>query len=454
MNVAIIGAGLAGLACACELADAGHRVTLFERRPWAGGKAYSFVDDETGETVDNGQHIFMTCTTAYIEFLRRIGTLHLTKRQGRLRVAVFDARGRRSDLAAVSLPPPLHLLPSFATYRHLSLADRARVARGVSAITRVSADRRADFDDVTFGDWLRRNGQSGRVIREFWDLIVVPALNCRSDDASAAQALFLFHEGFLASAESAAVGVPMAGLSELHAEPAVRYIEARGGQIVARSAIESIDLRGGRVEAIVTAGGERLVFDGYVSALPPAQLLGVLPEYARAKPPFSWLSDIRTSPIVNLHLWFDRPVTGVDFAAFTGSDLQWVFNRTRIAGEEARGEEHLVLSQSAAARYLDLDKAQLLELLLPQLRSALPAAHAATLKRSVLIKEPDATFVPSPGLRRPGAATPIENLFLAGAYTDTGWPATMESAVRSGVQAAGAVAAWSPRSHPAPVTVA
>jgi squalene-associated FAD-dependent desaturase len=452
MNVAIIGAGLAGLACGCELADAGHRVTLFERRPWAGGKAYSFVDDETGETVDNGQHIFMTCTTAYMDFLRRIGTLHLTKRQRRLRVAVFDARGRRSDLAAMPLPAPLHLLPSFATYRHLSLADRARVARGVAAITRVSPKRRDDFDGVTFGEWLRRNGQSESVIRDFWDLIVVPALNCRSDDASAAQALFLFHEGFLASAESAAVGVPMVGLSELHAEPAVRYIESRGGQCVTRSAIESVDVRDGRVEAMVNAGGERLVFDAYVSALPPAQLLGVLPEDVRTQAPFSSLPAIRMSPIVNLHLWFDRPALGIDFAAFTGSDLQWVFNRTRIAG--ADGEEHLVLSQSAADRYVDLDKARMLELLLPQLQRALPAARSAQLTRSVLIKEPDATFVPAPGLRRPGAATPIENLFLAGAYTDTGWPATMESAVRSGVQAAGAVAAWSPQSHPAPVTVA
>ena len=454
MNVAIIGAGLAGLACGCELADAGHRVTLLERRPWAGGKAYSFVDDETGETVDNGQHIFMTCTTAYIDFLRRIGTLHLTKRQRRLRVAVFDARGRRSDLAAMPLPPPLHLLPSFATYRHLSLADRARVARGVAAITRVSPKCRDDFDGVTFGDWLRRNGQSERVLRNFWDLIVVPALNCRSDDASAAQALFLFHEGFLASDESAAVGVPMVGLSELHAEPAVRYIESRGGQLVARSAVESIDVRDGRVDAIVTAAGERLAFDAYISALPAAQLLALLPESARAQPPFSSLNAMRMSPIVNLHLWFDRPVLGIDFAAFTGSDLQWAFNRTRIAGAEGSDEEHLVLSQSAADRYIDLDKAQLLELLLPQLQRALPAARAAQLTRSVLIKEPDATFVPSPGLRRPGASTPVENLFLAGAYTDTGWPATMESAVRSGEQAARTIAAWSPQSHPAPATVA
>lgn len=454
MRVAIIGGGLAGLACGCELADAGHRVTVLERRPWTGGKAYSFVDPETRETVDNGQHVFMACTTAYIEFLRRLGTLHLTRRQRRLRVAVFDARGRRSDLAAGRLPRPLHLLASFATYRHLSLADRALVARAVAAIGRVRADRREEFDAMTFGDWLRRHGQPESVIRDFWDLIVVPVLNCRGDDASAAQALFVFQEGFLASGESAAIGVPAVGLSELHAAPAVHYIEARGGEVLGRAAIERIDVRGDRVEALLTASGERLEFDAYVSALPPSQLLHVLPEETRAYAPFLWLTSMRTSPIVNLHLWFDGPVADLDFAAFTGSDLQWVFNRTRIAGEAGGGGEHLVLSQSAAHRFVGLDKRELIDLLLPQLQRALPGARAARLVRSTVIKEVDATFVPAPGLRRPPSETPIENLFLAGAYTDTGWPATMESAVRSGIAAASSIAAKAPRLSRTPSLVA
>lgn len=454
MRVAIIGGGLAGLACGCELADAGHRVTVFERRPWTGGKAYSFVEPETGETVDNGQHVFMACTTAYIAFLRRLGSLHLTRRQRRLRVAVFDGRGRRSDLAAAPLPPPLHLLPSFAIYRHLSLADRALVARGVAAIGRVRAGRRQDFDAMTFGDWLRREHQTEAVIRDFWDLIITPALNCRCDDASAAQALFVFQEGFLASAESAAIGVSAAGLSELHAAPAVSYIEARGGEVLGRAAIDGIDVRGGHVRALLTANGERMAFDAYVSALPPPQLLGVLPEDARAQPPFAWLAAMRMSPIVNLHLWYDRPVMDLDFAAFTGSDMQWVFNRSRISGAASDSGEHLVLSQSAAHRLAGLDKGELIDLLLPQLERALPRVRTGRLVRSTVIKELDATFVPAPGLRRPGAETPIDNLFLAGAYTDTEWPATMESAVRSGIAAACSIVAKAPWLSREPVVVA
>ena len=453
MRVAIIGGGLAGLACGCELADAGHRVTLFERRPWTGGKAYSFVDAETGETIDNGQHIFMSCTTAYIDFLERLGTLHLTRRQRRLRVDVIDADGRRARLAAAPLPGPLHLLPSLAAYRHLSLAGRAVVARGAAAIARASADRR-ELDEMTFGDWLRAHGQPDRLIAAFWDLIVVPTLNCGSDDASAAQVLFVFQQGLLASSRAAAIGVPAVGLSQLHAEPAVRYIEARGGEVLERTAIERIDVRGDRVEALLTASGARLEFDAYVSALPPSQLLDVLPEETRACAPFSWLASMRTSPIVNLHLWFDRAVVEIDFAAFTGCDLQWLFNRTRIAGGSDEDEQHLVLSQSAAARYVGLGKQELIDLLLPQLQRALPSVRGGRLLRSTVIKEIDATFVPAPGLRRPGAATPIENLYLAGAYTNTGWPATMESAVRSGAAAARSIEATTRRLLRTPAMVA
>lgn len=439
MKVAVVGAGLAGLAAGCELVDRGHRVTLFERRPWPGGKAYSFIDQETGETVDNGQHIFMRCTTAYIEFLRRLGTLHLTRIQERLSVPVLDASGRLSVLAASTLPPPVHLLRSFVTYAHLPLRERVRVARGVTAIARLPMEQRESFAGETFAGWLRARGLSEFVIREFWDLIVVPTLNCRSDRASAAQALFVFQEGLLASSTSAAIGLPLAPLSELHGMPAVRYIESRGGEVRLRAGKESLVISEGRFAGLRHPVGAEECFDACVIALPPAQALDIVPPVIRRESPFCDLIAFETSPIVNLHLWFDGPVMDHEFVAFTGCELQWAFSRTRIAGRSDDTRDHIVLSLSAADEILDLEKQELVARLLPQLERALPRARSRKLLRTVVIKEPDATFVPSPGLRRPTNTTTLPNLTLAGAYTDTGWPATMESAVRSGMSAARAL---------------
>jgi squalene-associated FAD-dependent desaturase len=452
MRVAIVGAGLAGLACGCELTERGHDVTVFEKRPWAGGKAYSFTDPDTGETVDNGQHIFMRCTTAYVDFLRRIGTLHLTMLQRRLSVPVIGAEGRVAHLAASPLPAPLHLLPSFARYAHLALYERARIARAVTAISRMRRENRAEYAHDSFARWLRSRGQSESAIREFWDLIVVPALNCRSEQASAETALFVFQEGFLRSAESAALGLPRVGLSELHADPALRYIEARGGKTYLRTTIDEVEIASGGFSAIRRADGARERFDACVIALPPRAARAILPADWRDAAPFQLLGQFDTSPIVNVHLWFDGPVSDLPFAAFAACELQWCFNRTRIAllkrgarleygqnGQSADREAHLVLSLSAADEYLALEKPEILDHLLPQLHRALPASRTRRLRRAVVVKEPDATFVPAPGLRRPGNHTPVRHLFLAGAYTDTGWPATMESAVRSGLAAAEAV---------------
>jgi squalene-associated FAD-dependent desaturase len=438
VRVAVLGGGLAGLAAACDLADAGHAVTIFERRPWAGGRTYSFVERETGEQVDNGQHVFMPCMTAYTGFLRRLGTLHLAKRQTRLRVPVFDRAGRRSDLWAAPLPSPFHLGPSFARYLHLSPADKLRVARALVAVTRLSRERRAELNGETFGEWLRGHGQSETAIHDFWDLIVVPTLNARSDEGSAAQALFVFQEGFLASSTATALGVPAVGLSALHVEPALRYVQERGGEVRLGCTVDRLEVEEGAVSAVVPANGPPETFDAYVAALPPKDLLQLLPSAQRERRTFDTLAGFATAPIVNLHLWFDGPAAPFDFAAFVGSELQWIFNRSRISGESG-GAEHLVISLSAAGAFVGLSKRDLEERFLPQVQAALPRTRGRRLLRFVAIKEPEATFLAAPGLCRPGSATPLRNLALAGAYTDTGWPATMESAVRSGRAAAEAL---------------
>jgi squalene-associated FAD-dependent desaturase len=439
VNVGVIGAGLAGLAAACELADLGHRVTVYERRPWAGGKTYSFVDRETGCEIDNGQHVFMACTTSYTSFLRRLGTLGLTRRQRRLHVPVLDADGRRSHLAASALPAPLHLAPSFLRYAHLGLAEKARIAKLLASVALSSGANGAGLEHESFAGWLRIRGQPEGTIAGFWDFLVLPTLNARAGEVSAAAALFVLKEGFLASPTSAAIGIPAVPLSRLHVDPAVRYVEARGGEVRPGCGVERVCVEAGRVTALLLRDGSRAQHEAYVCAVPHTRLPQLLPAGVTDRAPLAALAEIPVSPIVNLHLWFDRPVAEFAFAAFVGCELQWVFNRSRLDLSRAPGEHHLVISLSGAGAYMALDRRALLERFLPQLRRALPASREAELVRTVVVKEPEATFVPAPGVVRPGPVTEFENFLLAGAYTSTGWPATMESAVRSGLTAARAL---------------
>ncbi len=439
MNVAIVGGGLAGLSAACELADLGHTVTIFERRPWCGGKTYSHEDDETGEEVDNGQHIYMACTTAYIDFLRKIGTAGLVKRQKRLRVRVFDAAGRLSELRASALPPPLHLGWSFFRYRHLGLRAKARIARALVAATALTEAERLALHSVTLGHWLRELGQDDGTIRAFWDFMLIPTINARADDSSAADALFVLRHGFLHSNTNAAIGVSTVGLSKLQVDPAIHYIEARGGTVRTGTTVDQIAVEDGRAVGVRVAGALE-PFDGVVCALPAKQSLQVLPPDLEQGGILDALAAVETAPIVNLHCWFDRRVAGYPFAAYVGNELQWVFNRGLLDREPQRAQHRIVISLSAAQPYMQLTKRELEERFMPQIRAAVPGAAEASLLRFAAIKEPEATFVPAPGLRRVDAVTSVPGLVLAGAHTNTGWPATMESAIRSGRSASEALA--------------
>lgn len=438
MRIAIVGAGLAGLAAGCELADHGHQVTLFEKRPFAGGKTYSFTDSETGDIADNGQHVFMQCTTEYTAFLRKLGTLHLARRQKRLRAPVFDASGRRSIIAAAPLPAPLHLLPSFLTYKHLGVRSKLRVGRLLASVQRMSEDERHALSETSFDAWLRAHGQGDTEIRRFWDFLLLPTLNARSPEVSASDALFVVRRGFLTSSRSSAIGLAINGLTALHVDPAIAYIEARGCALTTGCNVTGLD-GDDRRAWVKSADGNTAEFDAAICATGHRQALALLPDAVLDDAAFAGLRNMAAAPIINLHCWFDRPVAPFSMAAFIDSELQWVFNRGRLDARAAVGGEHLVVSLSGAQRYMEMDKAELERHFVPILEQALPAAQEAALVRFVAIKEPEATFVPAPGLRRPPNATRIANVMVAGAYTATGWPATMESAVRSGNAAARAI---------------
>ena len=439
-SVAVLGGGLAGMAAAWRLVNAGYRVALVERRPYLGGRAYSFVDRETGQEVDNGQHVFLGCCDAYRTFLDEIGTLPLTSRQERLRVEVRSPDGRRGILSGLPLPAPFHLLPSLLRYPHVSVAERLRA---IPALVLMWLERNRDRPTLrrqSFHRWLRSHWQSERSIDAFWDLLIIPALNDAAEDVSASAGFMLFQEALLRNRNGGNIGFAKAGLSAIMGDAARERLADAGADVLLDRTAEAVVVEEGRVAGVRFTNGETLPVDACVSALPPDVLLRLLPEELREHAAFAPAATHTWSPIVNLHVWYDRQVADFDFLAFVDSPVQWVFNRTEIAGLDGPGQ-YVTVSLSGAWEFWPMTKEALRETFIPELERLFPAAKDAGIARFVIVKEQRATFrsLPDGPDNRLPAATPLPNLFLAGDWTATGWPATMESAVRSGNVAAEAL---------------
>jgi len=399
----VIGAGLSGLAAALDLAQAGVKVTVAERRAFPGGRSYSFIDP-SGEIVDNGQHVFLECCTAYRSFLEEIGASDLVTLQRRAAVPFLDLRSGRTSWLRESwwLPAPFHFLYSILRFRPLTSPDRRAILRAGSAMR-----KEVGSDDQSLGAWLRAHGQSEETIRLFWDPAVVSILNERVDRVSAATALFVMKTGFFERKAAARVGVAEVPLGEIAAR-AVDRLRTLGGAVQFNRKIDRLP--------------EGLV----ISAVPAKVLLEILGPERAADPFFAPAAAMETSPIVNLHFFFDAPVEAPRFFACVGGRLQWVFTKgTRVT-----------VSQSAAREIVDRPSAELEHEILSELRKAIPGLPAP--KRCVVVREREATFLAAPGgkARRLPCATPVPNLFLAGEWTEGEWPSTMEAAVRSGRRAA------------------
>ncbi|MEU5365417.1 hydroxysqualene dehydroxylase HpnE [Streptomyces sp. NPDC005925] len=435
-HAVVVGGGIAGTTAALALADAGLRVTLLEGRPRLGGLAFSFRRGEL--TVDNGQHVYLRCCTAYRWFLDRIDAAALAPLQDRLDVPVIDAakpEGRRlGRLRRDALPVPLHLARSLTTYPHLSLADRARVGRAALALKRLDpADPALDTQD--FGSWLTAHGQSARAVRALWDLVGVATLNAVAGDASLGLAAMVFKTGLLSDPGAADIGWARVPLGDLHDRLARRALDAAGVRTETRTRVTSVSAHpsGGWS---VQAPGETLEADAVVLAVPQREAYDLLPAGALDAP--RRLLDIGTAPILNVHVVYDRKVLTGPFFAALGTPVQWVFDRTDASG--LTDGQYLAVSQSAAHDEIDQPVAVLRERYLPELERLLPLARGARVRDFFVTRERTATFAPAPGVGRlrPGSRTGAPGLYLAGAWTATGWPATMESAVRSGVGAADA----------------
>ncbi len=451
--IAVIGGGLAGLSAALDLTDAGREVVLFERRPYVGGKAYSFQDPNHDVVLDNGQHITMRCCTAFQSFLERIGCADIVRYQDDLAVAVIDpdSEGHRVSVIAGGglrglgrlgrqlFPAPLHMFPSLVTYEHLSVGEKARLALAIEPIRRMSEFERMALDRQSFADWLREHRQTERAIDRFWDLIVLPTCNDRSKDVSATQAIQVFQEGFSRDARAADIGVFVRGLGEV-AETAYRRLGERGCRMELNTTVRGIVASEAEARTVHYGRDGSLDVSAVVLALPPKHAFEMIPAGWRRREPFWRLAQHEVSPIVNVHMQWDRPVMRRDFVAVLDPDAQFIFHRSQIHGWPTP-PHWISVSLSGAHELVELPQDAIVERVERAVRRALRRTAGAKLLASRVVKEAEATFRPKPGMNahRLRPRTSIRNLVLAGAWTATGWPATMESAVRSGRAAAEAL---------------
>ena len=512
----VLGGGLAGMAAACYLLDDGYPVTLVERRPYLGGRAFSFFypfqghqgrqdhqgqekgngtpaspgpssdpdqapgdadmrptgfPDVPGCHVDNGQHVFLGCCDYYKRFLDKLGTYDKTVIQPDFRLKVLrvskdGGKGKAGTLAAAPfIPAPFHMMPSFLAYPHLGIMDKLLVVYGLIRV--IFANRhRPQIEQQSFHEWLKGHGQSERAMDYFWNLIIQPSLNDHLKDVSAQMALMVYQEGVLKTRKSANIGYSKVGLSSLMGEAAMDYIQSNGGQVLPGVRVTRLILgdevgagpSGGpgkqypRIEGVEVVGGKVIRGDIYLSALPFHAFSAVLPSRLMDDPFFKGAGQLSSSPIVNIHIWYDRPVmepSSPPFVASLDSPLQWVFDKGSILAANGAGGSsaetnmpgrYICISVSGAWEYINRPKEELRRIFLEAMEEAFPKAREARVEELLVVKS-DATFRCQPGTSqfRPPAKTPIDNLVLAGDWTDTGWPSTMEGAVKSGVEAANAI---------------
>jgi zeta-carotene desaturase len=432
--MAVAGGGLAGLAAGCALADAGFRVTLFERRPYLGGRASSYQHPGTGEVVDNCQHVLLGCCTNLVDFYRRTGVEEKIRWFDRL--VFVEPGGRQSPISPTWLPAPLHTAPSFLLAPSLELRDKLAIARAMLAIARGAQDDGSE----SFRHWLERHGQTPHAIERFWKVVLVSALNEDLERSAVHYGAQVFRESFLKSAAAGRMGVPTVPLTELY-NAAGDYIRRRGGEVQLRAAVEAFVADPEKVKLCV--GGKEVAYDFAVLALPFSAIGAVLPQGEEAEPLRHAAGQMESSPITGIHLWFDRQITELEHAVLLDRTLQWMFHKSKLLGQGKGGSgSYLELVVSSSKSLVDKSKNEILDLAVRELGEFFPAARNARLVKSTVIKEVHATWSPAPGADRyrPPAVTAWPRVFLAGDWAATGWPATMEGAVRSGYLAAEALA--------------
>jgi squalene-associated FAD-dependent desaturase len=440
-RVCIVGGGLAGLAAAVTLTGHGVPVLVLESRDRLGGRASSFVDPESGETLDNCQHVSMACCTNLQHFCRTVGIADRFRTEETL--TFIDPEGRASVLRASPLPAPLHLAPAFAGLKYLTLSEKLRLALGLRTLARLQP--REIPTDQSFKTWLEQHGQSARVIERFWEVVLVSALSESLDRIDIGHARKVFVDGFLRNRDGWRVQIPTCSLDELYGRPVIEWLGARGSEVRFHASVRKLaGLRDG-VTAVEFRDGATMPVGDVVLAVPQHRVLDLLPEDVAALPTLAGVAKIESAPIASLHVWFDRPIMDLPHAVLIGRMSQWVFRRETGSNNvpnpqpptpHATFAYQVVISASRNLR--GMSQAEVRDRVVGELAAIWPVAGQARVVHSRLVTEHRAVFSATPGIDalRPVQQSPVPNLQLAGDWTATGWPGTMEGAVRSGYRAA------------------
>ena len=440
-TVAIAGGGLAGLAAACALSDAGFRVTLFEKRPFLGGRASSYEHPGTGEVVDNCQHVLFRICTNLVKFYEHIGVADQIRWFDQMNFV--EPGGRISVMKSSPLPAPLHTAPSFLHFPFLSATDKLAITRALAPLTlTVQRD-----NGQSFQQWLDAHGQTKNAVARFWHPILISALSEELDRISVSAAAQVVRESMKTPA-ARHMGVPTLPLTDLY-NAAGDYVRSHGGTVDFRCPVESFAADASQVRVCVRGKeGAEETFDYLLLTLPFDALESVLPAEAASAPIREKISHFENSPITGIHLWFDRQISDLDHAVLLDRTIQWMFHKSRLQPMRTQSDNgtgagsYIELVVSSSKTLIDKSRAEIVDLALSEVREFFPAARGANLVKSTVIKEVNATYSPRPGIdaHRPTPVTPWPRVFLAGDWTATGWPATMEGAVRSGYLAAEALA--------------
>ena len=444
----IIGGGLSGLSAAVELSARGRKVHLLEQHRHCGGRTHSFLDVTTNSFVDNGQHLMMGCYHATRRFLRLIGTEHLAILQPALQIDFLCPTQHCTRLACAGVPAPFNLLVGLLGFTAIPFKDRIKMLLVAKELMNTSPEKELELDRTTVEEWLSGLGQSDINKKYLWDVITIGAMNNHPKNVSALMLFRVLRAAFFGNSENASLLIPRASLSELFVDPAVQFIKTHGGEVRTGIGVKSMIEEGTYVRSVRTSQGKVLHAKSFISAIPWYSFEEVQSaSHQKSKLVFSPQSGnsvkehFKSSPIISIHLWLDREITNLDFAALLETRVQWFFNKSKLLNEKKEGiavRQYLSLVISAADEFVGLNKKRLVEIAVEDLRRVLPRARDAKVNHSLVIKEKRATFLPSPGLEalRPQARTKFDNLFLAGDWTATGYPATIEGAVMSGRRAA------------------